>query len=51
MIKVLGEKFLINKWKSLYSLPDDSLSIENAIIMAKTKRYTLSIDPQSIANT
>jgi len=35
---VLGEKIRIQQWKSLYKLPDDSLSIENAIIMRMSKR-------------
>jgi len=47
---MLGNNNIIQKWKNLYKLPDDSLSIENAIIMTQTKRYTLNIDPQLIAN-
>jgi len=31
-------------------LPNDSLSIENAIIMFKSRRWPLMIDPQSQAN-
>jgi dynein heavy chain len=32
------------------SLPNDNLSIENAIIMFKSRRWPLMIDPQNQAN-
>lgn len=33
LISVAGNKVLIEQWKAKYSLPDDSLSIENAIMI------------------
>jgi len=51
LINVVGNKIDIQGWKSLYSLPDDDLSIENGIILQYTKRWPLCIDPQIQANT
>lgn len=51
LINVVGNKVDIQGWKSLYSLPDDDLSIENGIILQYTKRWPLCIDPQLQANT
>jgi len=46
LINVTGEKVVIENWKAIYKLPDDDLSIENAIILNYSKRYPLCIDPQ-----
>jgi len=51
LINVVGNKVMIETWKGLYSLPDDDLSIENALILKYTKRWSLCIDPQNQANT
>jgi len=33
LINVVGNKILIETWKGLFQLPDDNLSIENAIVL------------------
>jgi len=50
LIGIAGKKVVIEGWKGLYGLPDDDLSIENAIILANTQRRPLFIDPQGQAN-
>lgn len=47
--RVLGNAVHIRNW-GLAGLPNDSFSIENAIINDKTKRWPLFIDPQIQAN-
>ena len=42
--RVLGNQVHIRNW-GLAGLPNDSFSIENAIINDKTKRWPLFIDP------
>lgn len=46
---VLGNPVLIRNW-GLFGLPNDSFSVENAIINNKTRRWPLFIDPQGQAN-
>lgn len=46
---MLGNPVEIRNW-GLFGLPNDSFSIENAIINAKTRRWPLFIDPQGQAN-
>ncbi|XP_046823509.1 dynein axonemal heavy chain 7-like [Vespa crabro] len=48
-VKILGTEIKINSW-NIFGLPRDSFSIENAIIMDNSKRWSLFIDPQSQAN-
>mmetsp|Transcript_7015 Transcript_7015/g.26224 ORF Transcript_7015/g.26224 Transcript_7015/m.26224 type:complete len:4128 (-) Transcript_7015:64-12447(-) len=45
----LVEGLAIRNWNA-FGLPSDSLSIENAIIMSKARRWPLMIDPQLQAN-
>ena len=45
LAKVLGDPVLIRGW-AIDGLPNDSLSIDNAIIMSKARRWPLMIDPQ-----
>ena len=45
---VLGEPVAIREWK-LQGLPSDSFSVDNAIIMMRSSRYPLLIDPQDQA--
>lgn len=47
--RVLGDPVQIRNW-GLFGLPNDSFSIENAIINSKTRRWPLFIDPQGQAN-
>ena len=47
--KVLGNPVQIRDW-NLAGLPRDSLSTDNAIIMSKSRRWPLLIDPQGQAN-
>ncbi|KAG7205246.1 hypothetical protein KM043_018326 [Ampulex compressa] len=48
-VEVLGSEIKINSW-NIFGLPRDSFSIENAIIMDNSKRWSLFVDPQSQAN-
>jgi dynein heavy chain len=52
MIKLsttLGEPVVIRKW-IINGLPNDSFSIDNAVVMNNTSRWPLLIDPQGQAN-
>jgi len=51
LINTVGEPTRIREWQALYELPDDSLSIENGIIIDKTKRWALCVDPEQQANS
>jgi len=46
MSKVLGDNVTIRMW-GIAGLPSDKLSIENGIIMFKSRRWPLMIDPQT----
>ena len=45
MAAVLGEPVQIRGWV-IQGLPNDSFSIDNAIIVSKARRWPLLIDPQ-----
>lgn len=49
MRSVLGEPVKIQQWV-VCALPNDALSIENAIIIDRSRRWPLMIDPQRQAN-
>lgn len=49
LITVLGDQVKIGKWTS-QGLPQDDFSIENAIILDYSERWSLMIDPQMQAN-
>jgi dynein heavy chain len=49
MSKVLGDDVTIRQW-GVAGLPSDKLSVENGIIMFKSRRLPLMIDPQTQAN-
>lgn len=49
MTQVLGSDIKIQNW-NIYGLPRDAFSIENAIILDSTNRWSLLIDPQGQAN-
>ena len=49
LIKVLSDDLTVREWQ-LNSLPSDKLSVENAILVTKTFRRPLMIDPQMQAN-
>ena len=49
MSKVLGDDVTIRMW-GIAGLPSDKLSVENGIIMFKSRRWPLMIDPQTQAN-
>jgi dynein heavy chain len=49
MKEILEDPVQTKTWTA-NSLPNDNLSIENAIIMFKSRRWPLMIDPQSQAN-
>lgn len=49
MRNVLGDDVTIRIW-TVAGLPNDNLSIENGIIMFKSRRWPLMIDPQTQAN-
>jgi len=46
---VLGSDVLVRQW-TINKLPNDKFSIDNATIMASSKRWPLMIDPQGQAN-
>jgi dynein heavy chain len=48
MQRVLGDSMKIEEWK-MKKLPNDSFSVDNAIIMDNSSRWPLLIDPQSQA--
>jgi dynein heavy chain, axonemal len=48
MSKVLGDDVTIRIW-NVAGLPNDDLSVENGIIMFKSRRWPLMIDPQTQA--
>lgn len=45
MAAVLGEPVQTREWV-IQGLPNDSFSIDNAIIVSKARRWPLLIDPQ-----
>lgn len=45
----IGNPVIIRSW-NIDGLPRDSFSIDNAIIMSKSNRWPLMIDPESQAN-
>eukprot|EP00746_Dinoflagellata_sp_MGD_P128313 gnl/MRDRNA2_/MRDRNA2_62704_c0_seq1.p1 gnl/MRDRNA2_/MRDRNA2_62704_c0~~gnl/MRDRNA2_/MRDRNA2_62704_c0_seq1.p1 ORF type:complete len:2643 (+),score=576.00 gnl/MRDRNA2_/MRDRNA2_62704_c0_seq1:1172-7930(+) len=47
--KCLGQAVVIRSW-TIAGLPNDSFSIENGIIIDKSRRWPLCIDPQGQAN-
>lgn len=49
MRKFLGDEVKIQSW-NISGLPKDDTSIENGIIIDKSRRWTLMIDPQNQAN-
>ena len=49
IIDTLGEPVIIREW-NINKLPRDNLSISNAIMMEKSDRWPLMIDPQLQAN-
>lgn len=49
MRNVLGDDVIIRMW-SIAGLPSDNLSVENGIILFKSRRWPLMIDPQTQAN-
>jgi len=44
LVHTLGDPVEIRNW-NLYSLPSDSVSIDNGILATKTSRWPLMIDP------
>lgn len=49
LTNVLGDPVSIRAW-NIFGLPNDSFSIENAIIIHNARRWPLMIDPQGQAN-
>lgn len=47
--KILADPVVVREW-SMYSLPEDELSIENAVFCTRTRRWPLMMDPQGQAN-
>jgi dynein heavy chain len=44
MKQVLGDNVVIREW-NINGLPNDDLSVENGIIIFKSRRWPLMIDP------
>ncbi|KAI9588144.1 hypothetical protein GQX74_003990 [Glossina fuscipes] len=49
LASTLGNPMQIRAW-SLAGLPSDNFSVENAIIVSNSNRYSLLIDPQGMSN-
>ena len=49
--KILCDPITIGQWTNNHKLPNDSFSIDNAIILKNSTRWPLMIDPQTQANT
>ncbi|KAK0094203.1 hypothetical protein PV326_011565 [Microctonus aethiopoides] len=49
MSETLGDSVLIRSW-NIFGLPTDLFSIDNAIIVSKSRRWPLMIDPENQAN-
>jgi dynein heavy chain len=49
LYQVLGDPVKIRAW-NIDGLPSDAFSVENAIIIFKSRRWPLCIDPQGQAN-
>lgn len=49
LVNILGNQMEIRQW-SLCGLPSDNFSVENGIIVANSRRWSLMIDPQGQAN-
>ena len=50
LVGTLGDQIKIRDW-NLNGLPSDPVSVDNAILAAKSARWPLMIDPQTQANT
>ncbi|KAH0950334.1 hypothetical protein HN011_003166 [Eciton burchellii] len=48
-VEILGLEVKINSW-NMFGLPRDIFSIENAIMMDNSRRWSLFIDPQGQIN-
>ena len=49
LVKILGDAYEIRQWNS-EGLPRDNVSTENAIMVTRSRRWPLMIDPQDQAN-
>jgi dynein heavy chain len=49
LVKILGDQVQIRQW-TIDGLPNDSFSIDNAIVQSKARRWPLLIDPQGQGN-
>ena len=49
--RVLSDPLTIGRWTNAFKLPNDSFSVDNAIILQKSSRWPILIDPQTQANT
>merc|ERR1719159_1380305 len=47
---VIGEEVKIQQWTGVFNLPNDTLSVENGIVVDNCRRWALLIDPQRQAN-
>ena len=45
LVNILATPFEIRQW-NMYGLPRDSVSIENAVLLTRGRRWPLMIDPQ-----
>lgn len=47
---VMADELTIGAWTSKFKLPNDSYSVDNAIMLTNSDRFSLMIDPQNQAN-
>ena len=50
LVNTLGDQIKVRDW-NLNGLPGDTISVDNAVLAAKSARWPLMIDPQTQANT
>lgn len=43
--ELFGDSYEIRRWHQNH-LPTDTMSVDNALVISKTKRYSLLIDPE-----
>ena len=44
--EIFGDPLVISEWTNIMKLPNDPVSIDNAIMMRKSRRFPLLVDPQ-----
>lgn len=51
LVELFGDSVKVRSWTADYGLPSDDHSLSNALVMEKSQKLTVCIDPQLQANT